>query len=93
MTCLSCRSANQAELTAEMIIHFPGLILKNPGVWIFPKLVVCLDCGSSRFTTPKTDLALLARGTAAREVPCVSDKVSPQGGLPPQQRVAVPIRY
>ena len=67
MTCLSCRSANQAELTAEMMVHFPGLILKNPGVWIFPKLVVCLDCGSSRFSVPENELALIASGAAKSE--------------------------
>jgi hypothetical protein len=44
-----------------MIIHFPDFKdLDKPGVWAFPKLLVCLDCGSSRFTIPKTDLALLA---------------------------------
>jgi len=25
MTCLSCQSVKQAELTAEMLVHFPGL--------------------------------------------------------------------
>ena len=67
MSCLSCGSGNQAEFSAEMIIHFSGLKnLDKPGVWAFPKLLVCLDCGSSRFTTPKTDLALLARGRSSQ---------------------------
>jgi hypothetical protein len=70
MSCLSCASGNQAEFSTEMIIHLSGLKnLDKPGVWVFPNLLVCLDCGSSRFTTPKTDLELLARGTAAREAP------------------------
>jgi hypothetical protein len=30
--------------------------------WLFPKLLVCLDCGSSRFSVPEKELALLASG-------------------------------
>ena len=61
MPCTSCRSRNQAEFPAEINIHFPGS--KNwtkPTVWLFPKVLVCLDCGASRFTTPKNELARLA---------------------------------
>ena len=68
MTCLSCGSVKQAELTAEMVIHFPGhKNLNKPGVWAFPNLLVCLDCGFSQFTTPKTELALLSGFTSAHE--------------------------
>ena len=46
MSCLSCGSKKQAEFPAEMLIHFRGLKnLDKPGVWVFPKLLVCLDCG------------------------------------------------
>jgi hypothetical protein len=68
MTCLSCGSVQQAELTAEMIIHFSGLKnLDKPGVWVFPKLLVCLDCGFSQFTVPETELASVAKGILANE--------------------------
>ena len=61
MSCLLCGSGNQAELTAEMLIHFSGLKnLDKPGVWAFPKLFVCLDCGYSRFTVPERELASIA---------------------------------
>jgi hypothetical protein len=61
-SCPTCRSANLADLSAEMIIHFRGLKhLDNPGVWLFPKLLVCLDCGVSWFTVPETELASLAK--------------------------------
>jgi hypothetical protein len=34
-----------------MMIHFRGLEhLDKPGVLLFPKIEVCLDCGLSRFT-------------------------------------------
>jgi hypothetical protein len=62
MPCSSCLSSNQAEFPAEINIHFPGC--KNftkPTVWLFPKVLVCLDCGASRFTIPESELAWLAR--------------------------------
>jgi hypothetical protein len=68
MTCLSCHSAKHAELTAEMLIHFPGLKnLDKPGVWLFPKLLVCLNCGCTRFTVPQTELDSLEKGTRASD--------------------------
>jgi hypothetical protein len=68
MSCLSCMSNDQAEFAAEMIIHFFGLKnLDNPGIWVFPKLLVCLDCGFSPFTVPKSELPLIAKCAAARE--------------------------
>jgi hypothetical protein len=61
MSCPTCSSDNQMELSAEMIVH-PGGIknLDNSGVMLFPKLLVCRDCGFSQFTVPKADLASLA---------------------------------
>jgi len=65
MSCLSCASDNLAEFAAEVNVHFLGLKnLDKPSVFIFPKLLVCLDCGFSWFATPETELALLARGTS-----------------------------
>ena len=62
MFCALCQSGNEAEFTAEMMIHFSGLRnIDNPGVLTFAKVSVCLGCGSSRFTIPETELALLRR--------------------------------
>jgi hypothetical protein len=37
----------------EIAIHFPGLKgLDKPIVWVFPKLLVRLDCGFTEFTVP-----------------------------------------
>jgi hypothetical protein len=86
MTCLLCASANQAKFSAEMIIHFSGLKkVDNPGVWAFPRLLVCLDCGFSRFAVPETELRLLAAGTPTREDSNVRetvDDVAPRKGSP-----------
>jgi hypothetical protein len=50
MSCPSCASSDQEELSAEMIIHFSGLKnLSDPGVWESSKLTVCMNCGFSHF--------------------------------------------
>jgi hypothetical protein len=60
MSCSSCTSGNQAEFTAEINIHFPGLKnLDKHSVFVFPKLLVCLDCGCSWFTIREAELRLL----------------------------------
>jgi len=66
MPCKSCSSTNQSKFTAEMNIHLPGLEgLAKPTVWIFPEIVVCLDCGFAECLIPETELPKLARGTPA----------------------------
>jgi hypothetical protein len=65
MNCPHCASDTQAELTAEVNIHFRGLRnVDSPGLLVFPKLLVCLDCGFSSFTIPEDELALLAMCSA-----------------------------
>ena len=42
MACVLCASGNEAEFPVEMIIHFSGLKnVDNPGVWLFPKFLIC----------------------------------------------------
>jgi len=66
MPCKSCGSVNQNKFRGEMGIHFPGLKnIDKPVVWLFPELVVCLDCGTAEFAVPKAELRLLAKGNAA----------------------------
>jgi len=68
MSCFSCRSNNQAEFPTEMLIHFGGLKnLDKPGVWLFPMLLVCLDCGFLQSTVPAPKLASLAAGNLLHE--------------------------
>lgn len=65
MVCKSCQSENQRRLFGELAIHFPGLDgLHKPIVWVFPKLVICLDCGLTEFTIPQTDLSRLVKEDA-----------------------------
>jgi hypothetical protein len=66
MSCTACTSERQAEFGAEINIHFSGLEgLDKPAVLIFPKLLVCLDCGTTEFAIPETELAVLVSGTVA----------------------------
>ena len=67
MSCTACTSECQAEFGAEMNIHFPGREgLDRPAVWVFPRLLVCLDCGLAQFSISETELALLAGGYAEK---------------------------
>jgi len=69
MYCAICASRNQTEFTAEINIHFRGHNnVDHPGVLLFPKVLVCFDCGSSRFSTPEAELSQLARSAATRKV-------------------------
>ena len=49
-----------------MAIHFPELKdIDKLVVWVFPKVVVCLDCGTAEFAVPEAELRELAKGDAA----------------------------
>jgi hypothetical protein len=57
MRCKSCQSTSQVALTAEIAIHFRGREdLNTPHVFVFPDIVICLDCGSTNFTVPEAEL-------------------------------------
>ena len=60
MSCKSCQSVNQSKLNGEIAVHLPGLKnLDKPIIWVFPELVVCLDCGFTEFVIPATELRRL----------------------------------
>ncbi len=61
-----CGSFNQRKFIAEMGIRSPGVKnIDTPVVWVFPELIICLDCGMAEFIVPKAELGLLAKGDAA----------------------------
>ena len=67
----------RVSFPAEMAIHFPGLENVNkPTVWVFPEVLVCLDCGVSEFAVPETELCVLVTGEAeqGKEPPLESSK-------------------
>jgi hypothetical protein len=62
VSCKSCQSYNQRNFNGEIAIHLPGLDgLDKPLVWVFPKLVVCLNCGFTEFSILGTELRQLAK--------------------------------
>ena len=61
MSCPACSSCNQVEFSAEMVVHSSGLKnIDRPAVYVFPKILVCLDCGFSQFSVPESALVSLA---------------------------------
>jgi hypothetical protein len=63
MACKRCATDNQSTFNGEVAIHFPGLKgLDKPIVWTFPKLAICLDCGFTEFTVPKSETWVLREG-------------------------------
>ena len=66
MSCKSCQSENQRTFNGEIAIHFPGLKgLDKPIVWVYPKLLVCLNCGFTEFAIPETGFRQLMEGDVA----------------------------
>lgn len=62
MSCGSCSSASQAEVTTEMMLQVRSLDhVVDPGVLAVVKVHVCLDCGFSQFKVPELELQLLRK--------------------------------
>jgi hypothetical protein len=61
-----CDSHNQSTFNGEVAIHFPERNgLDKPTVFVFAKLVICLQCGLTEFTVPESELRLLAQKAPA----------------------------
>jgi hypothetical protein len=69
MSCTRCLSLHETELNAEMNFHLRGLAnVDDPGIFVFPKVLVCLDCGLSHFVVEERELAQIAERSAKRGV-------------------------
>ncbi len=65
MACRSCGLENQTQFAGEISIHILGLENVNtPTVWVFPRLLVCMNCGFAEFTIAERELRLLGKGPA-----------------------------
>jgi hypothetical protein len=71
MPCKSCGSVNESKFKAEMVVHHSGREnIQEPGVWVFPELTICSDCGVAQFLVPETELHLLTKkGAEATKSP------------------------
>lgn len=66
MACKRCSSERQSKFNSEVNIHFPGREgWDKPTVWLFPEVMVCLDCGLAEFSIPEAELQALAEEGAA----------------------------
>lgn len=60
MNCSKCTSRALAEFSAETMVHCSGIENKDfPGLLLFPELLVCLECGSTQFVIPESELRQL----------------------------------
>jgi len=67
MSCKRCASDKIKDFNGELAIHFPGLEgLDKPIVWVFPKLVTCLNCGFVEFELPDAEREQLKNGFSAQ---------------------------
>jgi hypothetical protein len=58
--CTACGSPNLRTFDAEVNIHFQGLRgIDMASVFVFPRFLICLDCGQMESTLSKSDLQLL----------------------------------
>ena len=65
MSCRSCGLGNQKKFAAEMSVHVLGVEnVDKPVIWVFPKLLVCMDCGFTELTIAENELHLLQEDPA-----------------------------
>lgn len=66
MSCRSCGSETQTGFASEISVHVLGLENVNkPTLMVFPRLLVCMNCGYTELTLAEKELALLGKGPAA----------------------------
>ena len=64
MSCKSCQSPEPGQFLSGSCDPLPGLKgLDKPVVWVFPKPLVCLDCGFTEFAVPERELRVLVQGS------------------------------
>lgn len=67
MVCKSCGARGQDRFPAEVAIHVRNT--KQPLVFVFPEIDICLNCGkpgfAEEFTIPEDELRMLAKRDAA----------------------------
>lgn len=70
MACRICGSGKQKGFPSEINIHPPrGLeYLSSPCVFVFPSLLVCLDCGFTELVLEETERTTLQRNYGNEEL-------------------------
>ena len=79
--CKSCQSSNQSTFNGEIAIHFSGLEgLNKPIVWVFPKVLVCLNCGFTEFAIPEKELGVLEHNSSGDVATVSVERTTPENG-------------
>ena len=87
MGCKACASNNQSSFNSEIAIHFSGFEgLDKPIVWVFPKLAVCLECGSTEFVVPERELRVLLHDTPVVNAIVLTERGTSENGKGPARR-------
>jgi len=61
MQCTSCGSMSVDKFATEICIHFGGpKNIDRPHVFVFPEILICLDCGAAQFAVSPRELSLLS---------------------------------
>ncbi len=57
MLCKACQSANLKKFSAEMLFKSSEpKNLNKADVWLYPEVIVCLNCGGAAFAVPEEEL-------------------------------------
>jgi ribosomal protein L40E len=65
MACRSCGSRNPTGFAAEMSVHVLGLEnVDKSTVLVFPRILVCMNCGFTELTMAENELWLLGKDPA-----------------------------
>ena len=65
LACRVCGSEHVQKLRGEIAMRVPGLKnIDKPVVWLFPDIVVCMDCGIAEFAVPQDELRMLVKREA-----------------------------
>lgn len=68
MTCVSCGSQSIDKFLTEIAIHVHSDDRRVPLVFVFPRILVCMDCGkleiADEFAIPGDELRKLSRRAA-----------------------------
>ena len=81
MACFSCRSENVKAFTSEINIHFPGKANLTKSLLAYPRLLVCLDCGSADALLSEDELRNLREMYSSMSRENLADM---NVGLPPE---------
>jgi hypothetical protein len=63
MSCTLCTSENQSRVPTEIAVHLPGPC--TPHIFLFPEVLVCMDCGFAEFSISETELQRLRQSDLA----------------------------